>query len=85
MLVVVDYASKWVEARALPTNDARIVVKNFKKLFSRFGSPREIINDHGTHFCNTLFKKVMKKYGVDHHIATAYHPKTGGQVEVKNR
>nr|GEZ51557.1 reverse transcriptase domain-containing protein [Tanacetum cinerariifolium] len=34
----VDYLSKWVEAKALPTNDARVVVKFLKSLFSRFGT-----------------------------------------------
>nr|GFB19798.1 reverse transcriptase domain-containing protein [Tanacetum cinerariifolium] len=35
ILVAVDYLSKWVEAKALPTNDARVVVKFLKSLFSR--------------------------------------------------
>nr|GFB58216.1 reverse transcriptase domain-containing protein [Tanacetum cinerariifolium] len=52
ILVAVDYLSKWVEAKALPANDARVVVKFLKSLFSRFGTPRAIINDRGTHFCN---------------------------------
>nr|GEY91222.1 reverse transcriptase domain-containing protein [Tanacetum cinerariifolium] len=51
ILVAVDYLSKWVEAKALATNDAR----------------------------------VMLKYDVTHHLATAYHPQTSGQVEVSNR
>nr|GEV79702.1 reverse transcriptase domain-containing protein [Tanacetum cinerariifolium] len=41
----VDYLSKWVEAKALPTNDARVVVKFLKSLFSRFGIPKAIISD----------------------------------------
>ncbi|GKF63449.1 reverse transcriptase domain-containing protein [Tanacetum coccineum] len=40
ILVTVDYLSKWVEAKALPTNDARVVVKFLKSLFARFGIPR---------------------------------------------
>ncbi|GJY10998.1 reverse transcriptase domain-containing protein [Tanacetum coccineum] len=52
ILVAVDYLSKWVEAKALPTNDARVVVKILKSIFSRFGAPRAIISDRGTHFCN---------------------------------
>ncbi|GKA93999.1 reverse transcriptase domain-containing protein [Tanacetum coccineum] len=85
ILVAVDYLSKWVEAKALPTNDARVVVKFLKSLFSRFGAPRAIISDHGTHFCNDKFDKVMSKYGVTHRLSTAYHPQTSGQVEVTNR
>nr|GEX51844.1 hypothetical protein [Tanacetum cinerariifolium] len=78
----VDYLSKWVEAKALPTNDARVVVKFLKSLFSRFGTPRAIISDRGTYYYNDKFAKVMSKYGVTHRLATAYHPQTSGQVEV---
>nr|GFC02761.1 reverse transcriptase domain-containing protein [Tanacetum cinerariifolium] len=39
ILVTVDYSSKWVEAKALPTNDARVVCKFLKSLFARFGTP----------------------------------------------
>ena len=49
--MVVDYVSKWVEAIALPTNDSRVVVKFLKKsIFTRFGVPRVIISDKGSHF-----------------------------------
>nr|GEU52441.1 zinc finger, CCHC-type [Tanacetum cinerariifolium] len=85
ILVAVDYLSKWVEAKALPTNDSRVVCKFLKNLFARFGAPRAIISDSGTHFCNDQFTKVMQKYGVTHRLATPYHPQTSGQVEVSNR
>nr|GEW55378.1 reverse transcriptase domain-containing protein [Tanacetum cinerariifolium] len=85
ILVAVDYLSKWVEAKELPSNDARVVCKFLKNLFARFGAPRAIISDKGTHFCNGQFTKVMQKYGVTHHLSTPYHPQTSGQVEVSNR
>nr|GEW05341.1 reverse transcriptase domain-containing protein [Tanacetum cinerariifolium] len=85
ILVAVDYLFKWVEAKALPTKDARVVVKFIKSLFSRFGIPREIISDRGTHFYNDQFTRVTIKYVVTHRLATAYHPQTSGQVEVSNR
>ncbi|GJW74539.1 reverse transcriptase domain-containing protein [Tanacetum coccineum] len=84
ILVAVDYLSKWVEAKALPTNDARVVVKNLKSLFAQFGTPCAIISDRGTHFCNDQLAKVMLKYGVTHRLVTAYYPQTSGQVEVSN-
>ncbi|GKC76218.1 reverse transcriptase domain-containing protein, partial [Tanacetum coccineum] len=45
ILVAVDYLSKWVEAKAIPTNDARVIVRILKSLFARFGTPRAIISD----------------------------------------
>ncbi|GJX60286.1 reverse transcriptase domain-containing protein [Tanacetum coccineum] len=48
---------------------------------NRFGAPRAIISDRGTHFCNDQFAKVMQKYRVIHRLFTAYHPQTGVQVE----
>ncbi|GJT60515.1 reverse transcriptase domain-containing protein [Tanacetum coccineum] len=74
-----------VEAKALPTNDARVVVKFLKSLFARFETPRAIISDRGTYFCDDQFAKIMSKYGVTHRLAIAYHPQTSGQVEVSNR
>nr|GFA79732.1 reverse transcriptase domain-containing protein [Tanacetum cinerariifolium] len=85
ILVAVNYLSKWVKAKALPTNDARVVVRFLKSLFSRFDTPKAIISDRGTHFCNDQFLRVMAKYGVTHRLSTAYHPQTSGQVEVTNR
>ncbi|GKB70596.1 reverse transcriptase domain-containing protein [Tanacetum coccineum] len=69
ILMAVDYVSKWVEAEALPTNDARVVVKFLRKLFLRFGVPKALISDRGTHLCNSLLEKTLKKYGVTHRLA----------------
>ncbi|XP_075096476.1 uncharacterized protein LOC142174555 [Nicotiana tabacum] len=63
------YVSKWVEAAALPTNDAKVVVGFLKKnIFTRFGTPRAIISDGGTHFCNRAFEKLLAKYNVRHKL-----------------
>nr|GEX27729.1 reverse transcriptase domain-containing protein [Tanacetum cinerariifolium] len=80
ILVAVDYLSEWVEAKALSTNDAGVVVKFLKSLFSWFGTLKAIISDRGTHFCNDQFAKVMSKYGVTHRLSTAYHPQMSGQI-----
>jgi hypothetical protein len=86
ILVAVDYVSKWVEAMACKNNDHKTVVKFLKEhILSRFGTPRAIISDQGTHFCNKPFEALMSKYGVIHKVATSYHPQTSGQVELANR
>ena len=56
-----------------------------KNIFSRFGTPRAIISDGGSYFCNRLFKGLLEKHVVHHNVATPYHPQTSGQVKVSNR
>ncbi|CAM8923482.1 unnamed protein product [Rhodiola kirilowii] len=86
ILVVVDYVSKWVEGVASPTCDAKVVTKLFKKIiFPRFGVPRTVISDGGSHFKEKHFEALLRKYGVSHKVATPYHPQTSGQVEISNR
>ncbi|WJZ98608.1 hypothetical protein VitviT2T_017120 [Vitis vinifera] len=86
ILVGVDYVSKWVEAIPCRSNDHKVVLKIFKEnIFSRFGVPKAIISDGGTHFCNKPFETLLAKYGVKHKVATPYHPQTSGQVELANR
>lgn len=86
ILVAVDHVSKWVETVASPTNDASVVSKLFKSIiFPRFGVPRVVISDGGTHFINKIFDRFLKKNGVHHRVATPYHPQTSGQVEVSHR
>ncbi|XP_050104654.1 uncharacterized protein LOC126584261 [Malus sylvestris] len=86
ILVAVDYVSKWVEAIATRTNDHKVVLHFLKDvIFCRFGTPRAIISDGGSHFCNKPFESLMKKYNINHKVATPYHPQTSGQVEISNR
>ena len=54
-------------------------------IFSRFGTPRALITDNGTHFCNKMIDKVLQKYGVRHRTSLTYHPQSNGQAEVSNR
>ncbi|XP_070017095.1 uncharacterized protein [Nicotiana sylvestris] len=86
ILVDVYYVPKRVKAAALPTNDAKGVIGFLRKnIFTQFGTPRAIISDGGTHFCNRAFTKLLEKYDVHHKVATLYHPQTSEQVEVSNR
>ena len=86
ILVGVYYVSKWVEAVPCRAANHRVVLKFLKEnIFSRFGVPKAIISDEGSHFCNKPFENLLTKYGVKHKVATPYHPQTSCQVKFANR
>ncbi|XP_070677836.1 uncharacterized protein [Malus domestica] len=60
--------------------DARLT-----NIFARFGIPRVLISDGGSHFCNRTIEVLLKKYNVTHKVSTTYHPQTSGQAEIFNR
>ena len=84
--MAVDYVSKWIEAIGYAKDDRLTITKFLKSnIFMRFGVPKAIISDQGTHFCNRLMEKVLRKYGVFHRVTTPYHPQSNGQAEGSNR
>ena len=52
---------------------------------SRFGAPRTIISDEGSHFANKVFAKLMSRYGIKHMMGLTYHLQSNGQAEISNR
>jgi len=75
ILLVVDYVSKWIEVKTTRTNDAKVVLDFVRThIFDRFGIPKAIISDCGTHFCNRSMKALLRKYHVTHQTSTTYHP-----------
>nr|GEW16399.1 hypothetical protein [Tanacetum cinerariifolium] len=74
------------QSTVMPTTWSNLVtLVNVKERFHNIWNPRAIISDHGTHFYNEQFAKVMLKYGVTHCLATAYHPQTSGQTAGDHR
>ena len=79
ILIVVDYVSKWVEVIVCKTNDNKVIVKFLKEnFFSRFRTPRAIISDNHSHFCNITFETLIRKYAITNKLSTSYHPQTSG-------
>ncbi|XP_073133392.1 uncharacterized protein [Henckelia pumila] len=62
-------------------------MQNFckKNIFTRFGTPRAILSDEGTHFYNKILDSLLSKYNVNHKVELVYHPQFNGQAEVSNR
>jgi transposase InsO family protein len=75
ILVDVDHVSKWVEVLPCRVADAMHSKKIFQEVIVlRFGVPRIVISDGGSHFIDHTFRKALSDVGVDHWIATPYHP-----------
>ena len=86
ILVAVDYVSKWVEALSCRAADSKHAKKMFHEvIFPKFGTPRMVISDGGSHFIDKSFKQLLTKFGVKHNVATPYHPLTSGQAETSNK
>ncbi|XP_022156052.1 uncharacterized protein LOC111023021 [Momordica charantia] len=85
ILLAVDYVSKWVEAVACASSDAKVVAKFLHKhIFTRFGTPRALISDEGSHFINKVVASLLAKYNIKHKVSTTYHPQPNGHAEISN-
>jgi hypothetical protein len=85
-LVAVNYVSKWVKALPCRTADHKSSIRMFKEtIFLRFGTPMLVISDGGSHFIDKRFEKYLMNHGIQHNVATPYHPQTSGQAETFNR
>jgi transposase InsO family protein len=75
-----------VEALPYQAADAMDSKRIFHEvILSRYGVPRIVISDGGSHFIDQTFRKALSEVGVDHRIATPYHPQTSGQAEMSNK
>ena len=57
----------------------------FNQVISRFGIPREIVTDHGSHFQNQLISELSLKLGFLQEHSSPYYPQANGQVEAVNK
>ena len=86
ILLEVDYVSKRVEAMPCSAAGPKNSKKMFEEtIFPRFGVPRMVISEGGTHFTNKNFHNYLLRHGIHHNIATPYHPQTSGQAETSNK
>jgi hypothetical protein len=85
VVVVVEYFSKWIEAKPLATITSVTVQKFFwQNIVYRFGVPKAITVDNGTQFDAETFKKFCDQIGTKIHFASVRHPESNGLVESAN-
>jgi ribonuclease HI len=85
VVVVVEYFSKWIEAKPLATITLVTVQKFFwQNIVCRFGVPKAITVDNGTQFDAEAFKELCNQIGTKIHFASVRHPESNGHVERAN-
>ena len=86
ILVVTNYATKWVEARALRTNSAQETAQFlYESVLSRFGCPLYLVSDQGSHFLNGTIHVLTEHFLLQHTTSTTYYPQGNGQAESTNK
>jgi transposase InsO family protein len=57
----------------------------FEQVITRFGYPRILMSDQGTHFINNTIRAMNKKFGFYHQMIAPYHPHANGTMEDFNK
>jgi transposase InsO family protein len=81
VIVLTDYLSKFVVAKALPNCTAQDAAQFIVETALTFGVPSQILTDNGSHFRNQLFQALSNILGFEHILSTPYHPQSNGQTE----
>ena len=85
ILVATEYVMKWAEALATKIDDAKIIAKFiYENIITRFGCPKELVSDRGTHFLNDIIEQLTNKFLIKRWKTTPYHPWANGQTEKTN-
>lgn len=85
IVVIVDYFTKWVEAKATSTVTSRDAVEFLTDVFSRHGTPTTITTDNGVQFTSDFTKIFLDMFDVYIKFAVTHHPETNGMTENRNR
>ena len=78
ILSVVDYYTKYVEATALPDQEAVTVAQALEDIFARHQMPSVLLTDQGSNFESKVITSLCEMFGIEKRRTTAYHPQTGG-------
>ncbi len=86
IVIAMDYFSRWPEAKPLKVTNAETVATFiYEEIICRFGAPRILQSDRGTHFVNEVIRKLTKRFRVRHSLSSPYHPQSNGLVERFNK
>jgi hypothetical protein len=84
-VIVVEYFTKWIEAKPLKNVSSTSIKKFFwQNIIYRYGGPRHITVNNAKYFNNAMFKDFCQHIGMKVAFASVYHPQSNGIVERAN-
>ena len=86
IIIAVEYLTKWAEAKVIKAADAKqTAIFLHENIISRFGCPKILVSDRGSHFLNEAIEELTKLFQINHRKTTPYHPQTNGLAERVNQ
>jgi hypothetical protein len=86
IIIATEYLTKWAEAKAVKKADAKqTTIFLYENIISRFGCPKILISDRGSHFLNLVIREMTQLFQINHRKTTPYHPQTNGQTKRVNQ
>ena len=86
VLTMMDYATRWVEARVCRNRSGQQVRKHFhNEWLCRYGAPSLLITDNDLAFCSQEMEDYWASLGIRHVRATPYHPQGNAPIESWHR
>ena len=80
-LVVVDYYSRWIEVKHLPTTTSAAVITRLKAMFITFGVPDVLVSDNGSQYVSQEFRDFARDWGFSLKTTNPYKPQENGMAE----
>ena len=84
ILVLTDFATKWPEAVPLKSISTEAVAEALLGIFTRLGTPKEVLSDNGSQFTGKLMQEVFRLMAIKGLRMTPYHPQANGACERLN-
>ena len=86
IIIETNCLTRWVEE--IPVKHCTTTTMEkflFENVVTRFGCPKILLSDQGTHFVSKLIDEITVEFHIQHRKMTPYHPRENGTIEAFNK